>query len=308
MRNNTADRMTPVFRLYFTQLRQVKALQSLIKQKGSCNIERIYVNSDLFLSDFEQMMDSCVFIRELLPNVTFWLALPPVLRNNDLDYLSKITDILGNSMFSGILCGNLEGIGYFSKTDSTSCQIVADHHFYLWNRDAIKAFDGRLKGACLPLELRSGEQKALLRSCESMQNLRIKSKTDDGEVFGWDKIIYGRIPFMFTANCVAKTGDQCRKNQGEDQKIASLKDRTGTDLPVLINCRHCFNIIYNSVPLSLHNEIQAWSELAAIRLNFTTESFEDTKSIANWFLYEDCEAIGMPFKSYTKGNEKRGVL
>ena len=299
---------TPVFRLYFTSLQQVKAFQMLIKQKGNCNIDRIYINADLFVDSYEQqIMDSCILIRKELPGVTFWLAMPPVLRNDDSEYLEKMIGILDNPVISGILCGNLEGIGYFSGLVS-KYPIISDHHFYLWNREAVRAFDTRLKGACLPLELGNREQKALLISCEEMQNLNIKTEMDDRKAFGWDKIIYGRIPFMFTANCIAKTGGECRKNQGKDQSLAYLKDRMGTDLPVLINCRHCFNIIFNSIPLSLHGEIQSWSELAGLRLNFTTEDFEDTKKITNWFLFEDCNASDMPFKSYTNGNEKKGVL
>ena len=50
---------------------------------------------------------------------------------------------------------------------------------------------------------------------------------------------------MVTANCVTKTTDHCRREEGFG--ITELTDRYHKVFPVMRNCTHCYNIIYNSV-------------------------------------------------------------
>ncbi len=63
------------------------------------------------------------------------------------------------------------------------------------------------------------------------------------------------------------------------------------------------NIIYNSVPLSLHREFSKWCDFVRIRLDFTVESGEETERILNVFLSGAEPGEGQ----YTTGHEKRGV-
>lgn len=72
------------------------------------------------------------------------------------------------------------------------------------------------------------------------------------------------------------------------------------------------NIIYNTVPLSLHGELSKWKEAVDFRLDFTMENQKETIKVTEFFLhlYENgwgtpLEAI--PYKEYTTGHEKRGV-
>ena len=105
---------------------------------------------------------------------------------------------------------------------------------------------------------------------------------------------------MATANCLSKTIWGCRPGKGER---TDLIDRYQKEFPVIINCKHCMNIIYNSVPLSLHQDMERWSETTDVRLDFTIESGTETKQILRAFV----GGGELPYREYTTGHEKRGV-
>ena len=120
-----------------------------------------------------------------------------------------------------------------------------------------------------------------------------------------EKLIYGRIPMMVTANCIAKTAGKCLRGQSVRAEGA-LTDRYRTRFPVEIRCDVCMNIIYNSVPLSLHKE---HVQNVYKRLSFTTESGSEMWQILNFFTDKANSNAGVPpYKNYTTGHEKRGVL
>ena len=134
----------------------------------------------------------------------------------------------------------------------------------------------------------------------------------------WEKIVYGRIPMMLTANCLLCTAKRCRKKNkasawGEKgdgamtesggKTLALLKDRYGREFPVLVNCSNCINIIYNSVPYSLRQELKGWEGNAVLRMDFTLEDGKETEKILDSFIGGE----PFPLGEYTTGHEKRGV-
>ncbi len=121
---------------------------------------------------------------------------------------------------------------------------------------------------------------------------------------------------MVTANCLRRTAGECGKGK-ENREIVSLTDRYRKEFPVLIDCRHCMNIIYNSVPFSLYMEEKlskeghagerepvGWKGRVDPRMDFTLESPEEVKRLLDAFFR------GMPFplKDYTTAHEKRGAV
>ena len=120
---------------------------------------------------------------------------------------------------------------------------------------------------------------------------------------------------MVTANCVLKTTDRCRmqgksgtgaggaKDFGGGEKKVWLTDRYRKDFPVLVDCSHCTNVIYNSVPLALPAEVGKWRGKLAMRLDFTLESGQELKAILNAFLH----GAELPSGEYTTGHERRGA-
>ena len=139
---------------------------------------------------------------------------------------------------------------------------------------------------------------------------------------------------MITANCLYRTMGLCKKSkkdltvqmekspmslndkpQREGQSKSSgkdrnevygiLKDRYHMEFPVKINCLHCMNVIYNSVPFSLYSELSKWKEHVDLRMDFTMESAEEVKQLLDAFL----NGAPLPQGKYTAttGHEKRGV-
>ena len=122
-----------------------------------------------------------------------------------------------------------------------------------------------------------------------------------------EKIVYGHIPMMVTANCVFKTTGKCLKQTGGSD-LTRISDRYRKKFTVAANCMHCMNIIYNSVPLSLHMSLDKWKDSAAYRIDFTVEDYKMSLAIMEYFLEVINGKNGnLPYTEYTTGHEKRGV-
>ncbi|MBQ2100241.1 MAG: hypothetical protein II477_04100 [Lachnospiraceae bacterium] len=273
----------------YEQLLALKDFAQSPKFKASLEcIQRIYVYADLVLGN-EKLVQLCKELDEAFPNSKWILLLPEVIRAKDIPYLKEITNFLSekNCLFNGICSGSLEAIGYF--VGHSNIEIYGDHNLYLWNSAALSFWAKKLSGGCLPLELH-GSELAKLATLP----------------FAWEKIVYGRIPMMLSANCVAKTNHACKKETGKDESV-SLIDRMNKKLPVLTNCQHCFNVIYNSVPLSLHGELSKYPENLPYRLQFTTENQAESKEVLGFFLSHEVPQGKPPYGEYTTGREKAGV-
>lgn len=285
-------------------------------------VHRIYLDSKLF----EMERDNCLAMcRDLAGDCELVISLPYVIRENDYHFLQNVILPLfsgqnktaeDGSVFKGIQIRSLEGMGMVKnilrKNTEYPVNFFTDVGFYIWNKAALaectkmgntqsdimqyetmESDAMRLAEFCLPLELKGVEQRKLTDSdipCE--------------------KIMYGRAPMMLTANCVAKTMSGCLKASGE--QVIHLVDRYHKKFPVELNCRQCMNIIYNSVPLSLHGELGRWSRLADLRLDFTVENAHETRSVIEYFA--ECivhsgkgKLPNPPYAEYTTGHEKRGV-
>ena len=176
----------------------------------------------------------------------------------------------------------LEQIGY----DGTW---AADYNVYAYNKEA-KAFLRNLGCSFFvcPAELTFKELKE--RDCD-----------------GDEMLVYGRIPVMTSTQCLKKSAGHCQKTPD----LFKVRDRKGKEFPVKNCCSYCYNVIYNSVPVSLHG----WSEEvrkcspASVRLAFTTESNKEAAAVAKRFVKEYLwgEELGEPGYEFTRGHYKRGV-
>jgi putative protease len=187
---------------------------------------------------------------------------------------------------------SLEGYGYLKSCDKT---IITDHFIPVWNKEAVAFWQTKVGGVTLPLECNRHEQISLYEAAHEMG-------------LPLEKVVFGRIPMMLTANCIAGTLGKCVKKK-EPYAQAALIDRYQKRFPVRLNCRHCMNIIYNSVPLSLHKEIAFWKDKAVLRLDFTIENREETMEVLRW-AYDGFSPKLPPLLAggYTTGHESRGVM
>lgn len=271
----------------------VSSLEQLraVMEWGRCR--RVYVESDLLLSQREEIL--LLLRREAPENGMEWyLALPYVLRERDKAWMERLTACLSEkeTLFSGVLVRNLEELGMVRSWMRERPEVfgayavVPDAGVYCFNAAAVSFLSEFMKEITVPYELNAKEAAHLVRAAREQDvpaNL----------------IVYGRIPMMVTANCLRKTAGQCRED-GKARRQFFLKDRQGAIFPVEINCDHCYNVLYNSVPYSLHGAKKERDRIgaAAFRYDFTIETGEQCRRILEG---------EFPFQDYTAGHCKRGV-
>lgn len=253
---------------------------------------RIYIDSDFYLRDSDQISQ---YFENCQKNEIF-LALPYVVRDKDTPYLCRLTEQLP-AYIGGFLVRNLESYDWV-KNLPRAYEIVTDTGMYCFNTEAFRMLQAFGQECYLPWELNRKELKHLVSY--------LKGK------FGQDvpvsMVAYGTIPMMVSANCLKKTTGRCTggKNAAQKTEQICLQDRFRTDFPVLCNCVHCYNIIYNSVPFSLHQKRRELEQLGlfAIRLDFVFESGRTVTDILNYYTGQKS---AFPIREYTAGHYQRGV-
>ena len=214
-----------------------------------------------------------------------YLALPYIFRTD-------ISRTLPPPCFDGVLARNYEELRWL-KEGGYKGAIRIDFNLYTFNRQARMEFFDQTgcERDTVPLELNRFEWE--------------ERGSEESEL-----MVYGRIPMMISAQCLNQTFGECRgRRNGVD--FLQLKDRYHKEFPVLVNCVDCVNIIYNSVPLSLHAGMEKIRKTGAagIRLVFTDERSDCRKKIIR--AYRACingqEIVDFPVKETTTGHWKRGV-
>mgnify|MGYP000076582189 CR=1 FL=1 len=119
------------------------------------------------------------------------------------------------------------------------------------------------------------------------------------------------------AICIRKCAGGCLKEKGKraaSENMVRLLDRYWTEFPVDTDCGYCYNIIYNTAPLVLLEQIGEIEEMGIheIRLHFTIEDTEETKRVIR--IYADAFWRGQKtltaaevFADFTRGHYKRGI-
>lgn len=265
-----------------------------LKAAFSEGIGRIYVDYGL-LDELGE-----VFPKGTEPHAELYGVTPYIVREKDEKYLEKLLELLLSGVLKGVLVRNPESASFFADNISKN-KIVLDANLYIWNREALHFWEARAGAFYLPTECNARELRELLDACPD-RRLRAGA------------VIYGRLPMMVTANCVRKTMGKCGKKRG----ITLMEDRYGKRFPVYSDCLCCYNVIYNSVPLSLHRQFagQIPSD-GDYRLDFTLEQEEETRQIIRYFqrlaACSDQKGAGdvkIPdpvYREYTTGHYKRGV-
>lgn len=259
--------------------------------KAACGepLTRVYLDYALLEGANQREIFSCLETGRK-NGQAFFLAAPYIVREKGKKYLERIKKALLTEGFEGVLVRNLESYQFFGR-ENFAGKIVLDAGFYIWNRETLKFWDGRAGEFYLPLECNAHEWKELLLACQE-RSMRSSA------------IVYGRLPMMIAANCIRKTMEKCSRVP----EITVLKDRYEKQFPVYTDCLCCYNILYNSVPLSLHGMFKGGAHPAEnFRLDFTLEGEEETRQVIRYF-HDIFKSYREPFyNEYTTGHYKRGV-
>lgn len=275
---STAAKKEMCFHVLVSSEEQLKA--AFLTEAERIYIDRLLIDDRLYkeLTEYKEKR-----------NCEFYLAFPYIVRSKDRKNMEKLRKLLNTPLFDGALIRNMETLSYLTEKQITK-PITADSCIYVWNRQTYEFLHGQVSEMFLPAELNWHEIKEMLAEI---------TNTD-----AFSAVVYGRIPMMISANCLKKTAEGCRKERG----YALLSDRYAKEFPVYTDCEYCYNIIYNSLPLSLHKIFEKnTSFLSSYRLDFTVEGKAETEKIIRYFK-EIAENYKEPFyKEFTTGHYKRGV-
>ncbi len=245
----------------------------------------VYLNADLFLREKRETVALMQTYQK-----HYFLALPHILRKRSYPYLEQYQILLESDLFSGVLVRNFEAVQWL-KTIDYSGQIISDYTIYAWNHASLELCAKWFDRVTLPLEL---NRKELLTVSDN----------------AWTELlVYGNIPLMYSANCLHKTLKTCT-NKTDGQNRYHLTDRYQNVFLAEANCLHCYNILYNTVPLSLHGQLENIQKtgFGVLRLDFTVEDANQTKAVLAYYIKKsqgmDADFI---WKDYTNGHYKRGV-
>lgn len=257
--------------------------------------QSIYVDSSLMsmaaLASFCESKKG----QKVLEEKEIYYILPPVFRMKTVERYTKEYKELKKILWTGFAVKNLEGYQWLCNMKNEK-PVILDANLYTFNKKS-KDFWREQPNVVLdtlPVELNSRELQK--RGCE-----------------GSELIVYGHLPMMTSAGCVYKSLKHCRKGDGRSfgpQDYYQLKDRKNMKFAVKPVCEECYNIIYNSQPLSLLNMRAQVAALkpASVRLMFTLENSVQTKKVLDSFEKNYCENLPVEdFSDFTRGHFKRGV-
>lgn len=265
-------------------------------------VTNIYLESDAV--PFTDLTELTGYIRNKGKNC--YLLLPFIFRKATYENFLRNKTILTDNTINGYILRCYEEYYFVTKELQTvvlNKELITDYNLYVMNRSGAEFWkDLGISNFTAPVELNYNELKEMDR------------------VFH-DIIVYGYLPLMISAQCLIKTvSGGSNKNYtktndtpccGIDWNESVLTDRFNKNFRVKRHCRECFNTIFNSQCLSLLSNTDEIKELKTrhIRLNFTNESYEETRKILGAFV--DSYIFGSrkidEIKDFTRGHFKRGV-
>ena len=268
---------------------QLNAVLHFLSEHPENEIRRVYPESRMSSAFFRDPEIRSIAESIRSQGVQVMPALPHIFRGEAAASPAEAEQDLKEFPADGFLIRNYESFQFLRELrfDKT---VILDHNLYVFNRYA-KAF-WRKQGDVqfiAPLELNERELGVFgLEGCELP--------------------VYGYLPVMISAQCVRKTSSGCDRKQG----ITVLVDRYKKEFKAENCCRFCYNIIYNSEPLFLGNQMKQIEKLApaSLRFQFSTESGGETKELLGGL----CSVFPGERKSedlipeYTQGHFKRGII
>mgnify|MGYP001294567486 FL=1 len=256
------------------------------------DVRRIYVESHLaaaMCSNQEERQEIQRLYEE--SKIPWYIVLPHIFRERAKRLLDSRWKAICEVPWKGALVRNVESLAYLQKKGWKNT-VRADHHLYTLNKKAVEFLKkAGINGTTISLELNSQEIREICTPASEM-------------------VVYGYAPMMISAGCVKKSIGRC---DGKES-ITRLKDRYQKTFYVKNYCDTCYNIIYNTAPLVLLEQIGEIEEMGIheIRLHFTIEDTEETKRVIR--IYADAFWRGQKtltaaevFADFTRGHYKRGI-
>lgn len=241
---------------------------------------RIYLDYEFFIHNYDYVIKTCEKLKDT--DIKLYIAMPHIMRNDKSDKYNELLNLIKSCNFiNGLL---IRDLGQTENRLFEKEELITDHNIYAFNRYAQSFICEKIaNNFTLPYELNEHELKEL-----NSKNAEL--------------IVYSHIPLMLSANCILKTTNRCMKVS----QTTTLTDRQHKDMTVKTYCSQCYNIIYNSIPYSLHRKKDALRKINPkyFRIELLNEDKAETQNIIEAFLYNK-EMISQ--KEYTNAHFNKGV-
>lgn len=281
-RENVDSPKLEAFYVYVEELEQLSAVL-----ETAC-VKRIYLDSNALDEIWKNSEADWVIAKAHENGKEIYLAMPHIFRSKTRKKYEEFYETLVNQAWDGILVRNCESYEFLLEHGFQGC-IVTDYSIYQFNRYAKQFWqEEQVESFTAPLELNYKELKDV-----GLQNSEL--------------VIYGHLPMMVSAQCVAKTTKGCEKKKGR----LKFTDRYQKEFTVKNHCDYCYNVIYNTAPVVLLDQIAEIEDLKpkALRLHFTIERASEVKRILE--MYEkgflQGDSTVEPGIEFTRGHFKRGI-
>ena len=225
------------------------------------------------------------------------VALPHMVRfDGQTDFVPEVFDkewIEYLNRTDGVLIRSIDEAAYM-KENGLIVPMKAGFLLYAFNSASVRFLaENGIDGCCYPLELHHKDIRDT--EYEIMRDVSLSS-------FEREVLVYGFVPRMISAQCIKKNSLGCAHSSG----FSTMTDRKGEKFRVQNRCDSCYNILYNSVPVSLHTRLAALKQLngTGYRFDFTTESPDLVREVLGLFTGES-ETCSY---RYTKGHWDKGIL
>lgn len=265
-------------------------------------VTNIYLDSDIV--PFSDLLNLTKMVKEYKKHC--YIILPHIFRKTTYELFKQNKKLLEDNTIDGYILRNLEEFDFVHSVlniKESGKTLITDYNLYVMNRQAAEFWkELGVTKLTTPIELNYSELKELT-----------------GTFF--DIIVYGKIPLMVSAQCLAKTtsgGINKNYTKTNDEPCClkgtdkiELMDRFDKEFQVKRHCRECYNTIYNSQYLSLLSNKDQVLRLRPehIRLSFTFETSEETSKVIHSFIqkyvYHNDEVEEI--ENYTRGHFKRGI-
>lgn len=229
-------------------------------------------------------------IRTLLETrkeLNLYIKVSSILRTELHPIIERIRKLKAYGKISGIITGNAGVIRLLAG----EFYIIGDYKLNLFNSDAIKFYDEEVPMSMISEELNRAELKEL--------------KHKDRYI----SLVYGRQELMHSEYCPvgAAVGGMTRETPCNEACMTQnyrLKDRIGEEFPVMTDI-FCRSYIMNGKPKNLLDSTKDLESIgiSAMRIDLTTESFEEARTIIQAFLSGEA----LTLDSFNRGHYRRGV-
>ncbi|MBO6132730.1 MAG: U32 family peptidase [Lachnospiraceae bacterium] len=212
-----------------------------------------------------------------------------------------------------VLIRNMDELG-MAKEEGIELPLISDANLNIWNSFSLDLLDYfGISMYTAPYEL---TLKEIQEAKEAFSPKEIPISV----------VAYGHLPLMITRQCShINSGGECTRKTKHKSMLEQnspihdtlLTDRKGVSFHAISYCRHCYNCIYNSVPISLISMLQKLekAKIDEIRLCFTIEKSSDIVAYIKDFISvlkgTGLDAVPSPKEkksdSFTYGHIKNGV-